>query len=43
MQAGQYLYVNRGLGFVGFSGRLGIRPEITVLELVRGTPGYQAL
>ena len=43
MQAGQYLYVNRGLGFVGFSGRLGIRPEITVLELVRGPHGYQAL
>lgn len=31
----QYLYVNRGFGFLGFSGRVGIRPEITVLELVR--------
>lgn len=29
----QYLYVNRGLGFLGFPGRLGIWPEITVLEL----------
>jgi len=32
---GQYLYVNRGLGFTGFPGRVGIRPEITVLTLVR--------
>lgn len=30
-----YIYVNRGLGFLGFMGRVGIRPEITVLELVR--------
>jgi predicted MPP superfamily phosphohydrolase len=30
---GQYLYVNRGLGFTGFPGRVGIRPEITVLSL----------
>jgi len=29
----QYLYVNRGLGWVGFPGRLGMRPEITFLEL----------
>ena len=31
----QYLYVNRGLGWLGFSGRLGMRPEITFLELKR--------
>jgi predicted MPP superfamily phosphohydrolase len=31
---GQYLYVNRGLGFTGFPGRVGIRPEITLLTLV---------
>lgn len=31
----QYLYVNRGLGFLGFSGRIGIQPEITVIELKR--------
>jgi predicted MPP superfamily phosphohydrolase len=30
----QYLYVNRGYGFLGYPGRLGIMPEITVLELV---------
>ncbi len=30
---GQYLYVNRGLGFLGYPGRLGIWPEITVIEL----------
>ncbi len=29
----QYLYVNRGFGFLGFPGRVGILPEITVLEL----------
>jgi predicted MPP superfamily phosphohydrolase len=30
---GRYLYVNRGFGFVGFSGRIGIWPEITIIEL----------
>ncbi|MES1159809.1 MAG: metallophosphoesterase, partial [Bacteroidota bacterium] len=29
----RYLYVNRGFGFLAFSGRLGIWPEITVLTL----------
>ncbi|MCB0696008.1 MAG: metallophosphoesterase [Chitinophagaceae bacterium] len=29
----QYLYVNRGFGFLGYPGRLGILPEITVIEL----------
>ncbi|NND53300.1 MAG: metallophosphoesterase [Flavobacteriaceae bacterium] len=28
-----YLYVNRGLGWLGFPGRLGMRPEITLIEL----------
>lgn len=28
----QYLYVNRGFGYLGFPGRVGIYPEITVLE-----------
>ena len=30
---GQHLYVNRGLGFTGFPGRVGIRPEITLITL----------
>lgn len=30
---GRYLYVNRGFGFLGFTGRVGIWPEITVIEL----------
>lgn len=29
----QQLYVNRGFGFLGYPGRVGILPEITVLEL----------
>jgi hypothetical protein len=29
----QYLYVNRGLGFLGYPGRVGILPEITLFEL----------
>lgn len=29
----QHLYVNRGFGFLGYPGRLGILPEITVFEL----------
>lgn len=32
-QGKQFLYVNRGLGFLGYPGRLGIWPEITVMEL----------
>jgi len=32
---GQYLNINRGFGFLGFSGRVGIWPEITVIELKR--------
>ncbi|PHI19345.1 phosphoesterase [Lewinellaceae bacterium SD302] len=32
----QYLYVNRGLGFLGYPGRVGILPEITVLKLKKG-------
>ncbi len=33
----QYLYVNRGLGWLGFPGRLGMRPEITHIELKKNT------
>ncbi len=32
-EGGQQLYVNRGFGFIGFPGRVGMPPEITVLEL----------
>ena len=30
-----HLYVNRGFGFIGFPGRVGMPPEITVIELRR--------
>jgi hypothetical protein len=30
----QKLYVNRGYGFIGYPGRVGIMPEITVIEFV---------
>ena len=29
----QYLYVNRGFGYLGYPGRIGILPELTILEL----------
>ena len=32
--AKQKLYVNRGFGFIGYPGRVGILAEITVIELV---------
>ncbi|MCG8476319.1 MAG: metallophosphoesterase [Cytophagales bacterium] len=32
-ESGQHLYVNRGFGYLGYPGRIGILPEITVLEL----------
>jgi len=30
----QKLYVNRGFGFIGYPGRVGVLPEITVIKLV---------
>ena len=33
-QGKQKLYVNAGYGFIGYPGRVGILPEITVIELV---------
>lgn len=33
----QKLYVNTGFGFLGYPGRVGILPEITIFELVSGT------
>lgn len=35
-QGQQQLYVNTGFGFLGYPGRVGILPEITVFELIRG-------
>jgi uncharacterized protein len=29
----QYLYVNRGYGYIGYPGRVGMPPEITIFEL----------
>ncbi|WP_414000052.1 metallophosphoesterase [Flavobacterium sp. W1B] len=34
---GRYVYVNRGFGFHAYPGRVGIMPEITVIELKKGT------
>lgn len=33
---GRYIYVNRGFGFHAYPGRVGIMPEITVIELKKG-------
>ena len=30
----QFIYVNRGYGFIGMPGRVGISPEVTLIELV---------
>lgn len=35
-EKGQYLNVNRGFGYIGYPGRVGIWPEITVIELKSG-------
>lgn len=32
-EGNQKLYVNRGFGFIGYPGRIGIMPEITLIEL----------
>ncbi|MDQ3392989.1 MAG: metallophosphoesterase [Bacteroidota bacterium] len=32
-EANQHLYVNRGFGYLGFPGRIGMPPEITIIEL----------
>lgn len=36
-QKKQYINVNRGFGFLAFPGRVGIWPEITVIELKKGS------
>ena len=35
-KTGKYLYVNRGLGSIGYPGRIGMLPEITLIELKKG-------
>ncbi|WP_053992809.1 metallophosphoesterase [Mangrovimonas sp. TPBH4] len=35
-QMEQYINVNRGFGYLGFPGRTGIWPEVTVIELKKG-------
>ncbi|HEX8040357.1 MAG TPA: metallophosphoesterase [Chryseosolibacter sp.] len=34
-QGSQYLYVNRGFGCIGYPGRVGMPPELTIIELKR--------
>ncbi len=36
-QLGQYINVNRGFGYLGYPGRVGIWPEITVITLKKGS------
>ena len=38
LEGNQYLHVNRGFGVLGFPGRVGMPPEITLLTLVQGSP-----
>ena len=35
-KTGKYIYVNRGFGYHAYPGRVGIMPEITVIELKKG-------
>lgn len=35
-EKGEYINVNRGFGYLGYPGRVGIWPEITVIELKKG-------
>jgi len=35
-EGSQYLYVNRGFGYLGYPGRVGMPPELTIVELIRG-------
>jgi predicted MPP superfamily phosphohydrolase len=34
-QGSQFLYVNRGFGYLGYPGRIGMPPELTIMELKR--------
>ncbi|MEX1240547.1 MAG: metallophosphoesterase [Cyclobacteriaceae bacterium] len=33
-EGNQYLYVNRGFGYLGYPGRIGMPPELTIVELM---------
>ena len=37
-EGSQYLYVNRGFGCVGYPGRIGMPPELTIIELKKSAP-----
>lgn len=37
----RFLYVNRGFGFIGFPGRIGASPEITLITLYRGPSKFE--
>ncbi len=39
----QFLYVNRGFGYIGYPGRIGIPPEITIFELKSGSNAKQVV
>lgn len=41
-EGNQALYVNRGFGFLGFPGRIGMPPEITLITLRRTPPQNEA-
>ena len=41
-ELGQYINVNRGFGYLAFPGRVGIWPEITVIELKKGNKNHNA-
>jgi uncharacterized protein len=34
-EGSQYIYVNRGFGYLGYPGRIGMPPELTIMELKR--------
>lgn len=36
-ELGQYINVNRGFGYLGYPGRIGIWPEVTVITLKKGS------
>jgi predicted MPP superfamily phosphohydrolase len=39
----QFMYVNRGLGFLGMPARIGMPPEITIIQLSKGPVGTEPM